>query len=340
MSTLQYGPSPNLPVLGAARAELNDLFDAAVTNQLNDDNLLRTLFRRMPQTGNPYGFRVRTARNPTALTQTEPTDSDALPDSRFGNQTRLRVAEEAAILFVGVSITDYMLRSSSGAGGIDVMLEEISDATMDFRELEEENFFAIRSGTIAGESATSMVGIPHVLQDATPTPTDTDTLYGVDRVANPILFATASYNGGTPRPITQLLIDTNARQTRDLGGKLNLYLTNEETHDNVNNIFQGQQRFMNEVNVPGGFVLTTYRGIPIATSVNCSSRDGATLVNTPGGPGDWFGMDLRWWEMRVLKEAQLTDIAKDGPTAKRYIEAFQQLICKRPNSSYAIYDLS
>lgn len=345
MAIQQYSPLPSLPALDAERAELNDLFDAMVINQLNDDNLLRTLFRRVPQVGNPYGFRVRTGRNTTAGTRAEQTTATGLLDADFGVQDRLRVAEEAAILYVGVAVTDYMIRSTAGAGGIDILLEETSDALMDFRELEEENFFAIRAptGDIAGEVVTSMVGMGHVLQDATPTPTNTDTLYGTDRTANTILYGNAFYGAvvGTADGIDQAIIDTCLRGCKENGGKVNVLITKPEQHDNISNIWAAtHQRFVNETEIPAGFVVSTYRGIPLITSVNCSDRAGDTLVNDAAGPGDLFGLDMRYWEMRVLKEAQRTEIAKDGPASKFYIEAYQQLICKKPNSSFARYDLS
>lgn len=346
MSVFQYGPfTPGTPLvsLDAKRAELNDLFDMVVTNQLNDDNLLRSLFRRLPQMGNPYGFRVRVGRNATAGMRAEPTTSAALVDADYGQQSRLRVAEEAAVLYIGMAVTDYMLASSAGDGGIDVMLEEMSDAVADFKELEEEQFFAVRaaSGSISGESVNSMVGIPHVLQETDPTPTETDTLYGTSRTANTILYGQASYGSpaGTQRALTQALIDTELRNTHEAGGRVNVFVTKRAQHDTWNNLFSTNQRFMNETEIDAGFVLSTYRGIPIITSVNCCTRDGATLVNDANGSGDIFGLDMRHWEMRVLKEAQVTPISKDGPTSKRYIEAYQQLICKKPNSSFAIYDL-
>jgi len=344
MSIQQYGPVPSLPSLDAKRAELNDLFDAVVINQLNDDNLLRNLFRRVPQVGNPYGFRIRTGRNATAGTRLEPTTSAPLVDADYGVQGRERVAEEAAILYIGWAVTDYMLASSAGDGGLDIMLEDMADNTLDFKELEEENFFAVRapSGSIAGESATSMVGIPHVLQEGDPTPTETDTLYGKDRTVLTVLYGNANYGSpaGTGRNLLQSFLDTELKNTHEDGGRVNVFITKRMQHDNWNNLFQLNQRFMNETQINAGFVLTTYRGIPILTSVNCCTRDGATLVNDANGSGDIFGLDMRYWEIRVLKEAQMTAIAKDGPTSKRYIEAYQQLICRKPNSSFAIYDLN
>lgn len=342
MAILQYGPNPSLPSLDPKRAELNDLFDAAVVNQLNDDNLLRQLFRRVPQVGNPYGFRVRTGRNPTAGTRLEPTAADPFVNADFGTQARLRVAEEAAIFHVGIAVTDYMLESSAGDGGIDVLLDEIAEAVMDFRDLEERNYFAIRSGTIAGEVASSMVGLRHVIQDATPVPTDTDTLYGTDRVANPILFSNAIYGAtpGTPEAISQLKLDTGLRRGWEDGGRVNVLITKREQHDKINNLFSSQQRFMNETEIDGGFVLSTYRGIPIIMSVNASDTNGSTLVNDPVGPGDVFGLDMRHWELRVLKEARMEELARTGPHVRRFLQAFQQLICKKPNANFAIYDLN
>jgi hypothetical protein len=242
-----------------------------------------------------------------------------------------------------MAVTDYMLASSSGDGGLDLMLEELSDGTMDFKQLEETQLFAVRAatGSVSGESANNMVGIPHVLQEADPTPTETDTLYGTDRTSITELFGNASYGSpaGTARALTQAIIDNELKNTHEDGGRVNVFITKRHQHDNWNNLFQTGQRFMNEVEVDAGFVLSTYRGYPILTSVNCCTRDGATLVNDVSGSGDIFGLDMRYWEMRVLKEAQLTAIAKDGPSSKRYIESYQQLICKKPNSSFGIYDL-
>lgn len=332
-----------VPSLGADRAELNDLFEEAVTNQLNDDNLLRSIFPELPMVGNPYGVRLRVGRNASRGMKSEPSDgSFAQTEANFGNQDRLRAAVLASIVQIGVQITDYMIASAAGEGGIDVVMEEIEDATMDFRDLEEQQLFAIQAptGDISGESLQNMVGLRHIIQDASPTPTNTDTLYGIDRTANTILFSNAEYNAGTPRAISKALLDRAIRRSFEDGGRASLFITKPQQLDNIHDLFSASQRFMNEVEVEAGFVVQTYRGVPIVMSVNCSDTNGSTLVNDAAGPGDVFCLDRRHIEKRVLKSPQLTPIAKDGPTAKWYIEAFEQLVARKPNAHAAIYDLS
>jgi len=345
MSILRFTPSSGsiLPALGANRAELNDLFEDAVTNQLNDDNLLRTLLPELPMVGNPYGIRLRTGRNATAAMKAEPADgSFSQTDANFGNQDRLRAAVLAEIVQIGIQISDYMMASASGAGGLDIMVEEIEGATMDFRDLEEKQLFAINSGTIAGESAQNFTGLRHIIQDSTPTPTDTDTLYGLDRTASTVLFSNAQYGAvpGTPEAITRQKLDTAMRDVFTDGARGSLWITKPEQLDSINDLFSAGQRFMNEVEIEAGFVVQSYRGIPIVVSVNCSDTNGATLVNDAAGPGDVFLLDRRFIEKRVLKSPSLTAIAKDGPTEKMYLEAFENLVAKKPNAHAAIYDLN
>jgi len=347
MALLTADITSTLPVVGADRAELNDLFDLAVWNQLNDDNVFRQLFDREPMIGNPTGIRVRTARNASRTMTVEPTTADALPDASFGNQGRLRVAEYAGIIRIGVAVSDYMIASAAGQGGIDVLMEELGDAVMDFRDLEEIQLFAIRSGIIAGESANNLVGLRHVLQDATPTPVSTDTLYGLDRTTDAetaTLFSNAFYGAtpGTPENISQAKLDAGLRAVRDDGGRVNLIITGNVQRDNLNNIFATRQRFNDTINVNAGFVVSQYRAIPIADSIHVPRTAGDTLVGTAAGNKgqDVFGLDMRYWKMKVLKEAQMTPIAKDGPANKHYMESYLQLICRKPNANFALYDLT
>jgi hypothetical protein len=332
-----------VPSLGADRAELNDLFEMAVTNQLNDDNLLRALLPELPMVGNPYGVRFRIGRNASVGMKSEPSDgSFAATEANFGNQDRLRAAVLASIVQVGIQVTDYMVQSAAGEGGIDVVMEEIQDATMDFRDLEERQLFAIQApnANIAGESLLNMVGLRHIIQDASPTPTDTDSLYGLLRTTYTVLFSNVQGNAGTPQAVTKAMLDKSIRDVFEDGGRGSLFVTKPEQLDSINDLFSSQQRFMNEVEIEAGFVVQTYRGIPIIVSINCSDTNAATLVNDSAGPGDIFLLDRRFIEKRVLKSPQMTQIAKDGPTGKWYIEAYEQLVARKPNSHAAIYDLN
>lgn len=347
MALLTADIAANLPALGAGRAELNDLFDLAVWNQLNDDNVFRNLFDRESMEGNPTGVRFRTSRNPTRAMVAEPTTAAALTDADFGNQGRLRAAEYAGIVRIGVAVSDYMIASAMGQGGIDVLTEELGDAVMDFRDLEEIQLFAIRApgASIAGEDPNNLVGLRHVIQDATPTPTETDTLYGIDRTAGAdegTLFSNPQYGAapGTPENVDQAKLDKGLRDVRDDGARTNLIITGNVQRDNINNIFATRQRFNDSVNTATGFVATSYRGIPIVDSVHCPRTAGDTLVGTAAGNKgqDVYGLDMRFWKMKVLKEAQMTPIAKDGPTNKHYMEEYLQLICRKPNANFGIYD--
>lgn len=347
MSLMKYTPASGSsdPALGPNRAELNDLFEQAVTNQLNDDNLLRTLLPELPMIGNPHGIRFRVGRNASVAMVAEPSDgSFANTEANFGLQDRVRGSVDAAILRIGVQISDYMLASSQGAGGIDVMLEEISNATMDWRDLEEKQLFAIKApnANIAGESLNNMVGLRHIIQNGTPTPTDTDSLYGLDRTTYTVLFANAQYGAtpGTAQALAQADLDQAIRDLFTDGARGNLFVTKPEQHDKIHALFSGAQRFMNEVEIEAGFVVQSYRGVPIVVSVNCSDTNGATLVNDASGPGDVYLLDRRFIEKRVLKAPSLTNISKDGPTEKMYIEAYENLVCHKPNALAAIYDLN
>jgi len=344
MSLLIADIASNMPATGEGRGELNDLFDLAVYNQLENENNFRNLFDREAQVGNPAGVRFRIGRNTSLDMQDEPSTADALADGDFSNQDRLRAAEYAGIIRVGVAVSDYMLASAAGEGGIDVLMEELSDAVMDFRRFEEIKLFGIRSGSISGESAKNLVGLRHVIQDSTPTPTDTDTLYTIDRGTYPSLNGNAFYAGtpGTPRNISQKLLDQGIQAVRDDGGMVNLFITGNNQRDNVNNLFATRQRFNDSVNISTGFVASSYRGIPILDSVHVPRTAGDTLVGTASGNKgqDFFGLDMRFWKMKVLKEAQMTPIAKDGPTNKHYMEEYLQLICRKPNANFAAYDLT
>lgn len=347
MSILKYTPASgsSLPAVGPNRAELNDLFEQAVVNQLNDDNLLRALLPELPMVGNPHGVRFRVGRNATVGMVAEPSDgSFSQTDANFGLQDRVRGAVEAAILRIGIQVSDYMLSSAAGAGGIDVMLEEIAGATMDFRDLEEKQLFAIKapSANISSESINNMVGLRHIIQSGTPTPTDTDSLYGLDRTVYTVLYGNAQYGStpGTAEALTQAKLDKAIRDIFEDGGRGSLFVTKPEQHDKIHNLFSAGQRFMNEVEIEAGFVVQSYRGVPIVVSVNCSDTNGATLVNDTAGPGDIFLLDRRFIEKRALKSPSLTNISKDGPTEKSYIEAYQNLVCHKPNAMAAIYDLN
>ena len=88
--------------------------------------------------------------------------------------------------------------------------------------------------------------------------------------------ALASYNAGVGRDLTLTLVDSCFENIRQNGGEPKLCATGLDQYDNLNQLLQAQQRFVDvtdyivgvgdERTYPGtraGFQLATYRGIPI-----------------------------------------------------------------------------
>lgn len=88
--------------------------------------------------------------------------------------------------------------------------------------------------------------------------------------------AYVSYNSGVGRDLTLAMVDTCFEKIREAGGEPKLIVTGLDQYDNLNQLLQVQQRFVDvtdyivgvgdERTYPGtraGFQLATYRGVPI-----------------------------------------------------------------------------
>lgn len=84
------------------------------------------------------------------------------------------------------------------------------------------------------------------------------------------------YNAGEGRDITLKLLDEQFEKIRQIGGEPKLIITGLDQYDNINQLLQAQQRFVDvtdyivgvgdDKTYPGtraGFQLATYRGVPI-----------------------------------------------------------------------------
>ena len=108
-------------------------------------------------------------------------------------------------------------------------------------------------------------------------------IYGLDRDAAPTWAdAYVNHNGDTDRDLTLSLLDTLFQNTRQYWSKegMRVLLTGADTLERIQQLLQSQQRFagdvkitpsiygvkVEETGVAGGFMVATYRGIPIIVS--------------------------------------------------------------------------
>ena len=120
-------------------------------------------------------------------------------------------------------------------------------------------------------------------------------IFGIDRSANSWADAYSDHNSGTDRTLTLAMLNQLIRETRpywsDRSGRNCIFLTGHDTADQIAELLQAQQRFMDvslangvqrggvstREGIDGGFSVMAYRNIPIFESID-APQDGTSRI--------------------------------------------------------------
>lgn len=293
-----------------SRAELNDLYGDAVHETIYNENTFFNKVRRVKNSSDRAGFRVRTARNPTADSYAE------LETIVTGNSTRQRVYFDIQQVKVGVEVSGLEIESAKGTGGIgDIWAKEIRDAASDLaQELDVQIL-----GTADPASSDDISGLRYLLDDGT-----NYTTFGSvsDRTATGYEWAKATIEE-TAEDLSLTRMRTMWKTCKDAGAKLDnlMYLTNDTQLAKFLDLIQNMQRTTPTSSRVGFVGLPEYDGIPIVTDHNVTA-------------GYMYCIDMSTMEYRVLKDLTIEPLPEPKDAKAAFIKTYSQCICTHPAKSY------
>ena len=132
------------------------------------------------------------------------------------------------------------------------------------------------------------------------------------RTANAYNAAYVVDNGNTLQYLETELLDEAIRKVRERGGEPDVIVSGFDQLDRVDQLLQGQRRYMpeatfqvkrgGEATLPGfqaGFQLSTYRGIPWFPDIDVATSYGNFVTGFTGGGSHCLVLDTRWLEVAV-----------------------------------------
>lgn len=166
--------------------------------------------------------------------------------------------------------------------------------------------------------------------------------------------ALCSYNSGVGRDLTLPLVDSTFESIRQNGGEPKLIVTGLDQYDNLNQLLQSQQRFMDVTDFvvgvgddrtyPGtraGFQLATYRGVPILPDPD-TAKSVSTTDTVLGS--NFYVLDTDYVEVAVMYPTQYIEnrdyFAANSLVVRGMFITMMEMRCLRPDLQAKISDLS
>ena len=166
--------------------------------------------------------------------------------------------------------------------------------------------------------------------------------------------AFVSYNAGVARNLTLPLVDRCFQEIRQNGGEPKLIITGLDQYDNLNQLLQSQQRFMDvtdyivgagdERTYPGtrgGFQLATYRGIPILPDPDMPISVDSSGANQGS---DMMVLDTDYHEIGVMYPTQYVEnrdyFAANALVLRGMFITMMEHRCLRPDTVARLSDLT
>lgn len=119
-----------------------------------------------------------------------------------------------------------------------------------------------------GNSGKDMMGIKATIDDSTVL----DTFQGIQRSTNTWWKAQRLGNSGTLRPLTLGLIQNILTLCEKADGKISLILTSFDLRDTYAALLVADKRFVNTLELDGGWKALEYNGIPIVADVDAEAN--------------------------------------------------------------------
>jgi len=243
---------------GTIRLLEEPAIDKVIAQMIDYNNPLRQNIPRRKGTGFAYRFHRRTAAGETYYHWIGETTTTT--GTGFIDQSSYTLVEVPyATLFAKGRVTRVLQAESRGY--INVLAQEIEDRSIDFRNAEDYAMVSgSSSGTMGGrcEAGKGPSGLAELLD-----------MY--DSASQVIWSGT---DGGTS--LTLEMVDELIDKCK---GMPDMLIMSKKTRRILQGLMQVNQRWVNVVEVKGGFRLPTYNGIPIFVSSNIS--DAETCLVSP-----------------------------------------------------------
>ena len=290
-----------------SRAELNDLYGDSVIETLNLEKNFYTALTKVANSSDRYGFRVRTAANPTADSYEE------LDVIGTGNVTRQRHYAAMKLTKVGVEVSGLEIASAAGAGGIgDIWAEEMRVAAEDFAvEIDDQ----LTAGA-APASSNDMTGIQYLVDS-------TGVYFDVaDRAAAGYEWAAANENSTAEDLSISRMREMIKTNYVDGANKANLvFWTHPTQEDKYKDLIQDLQRTVPTSARVGYEGMCSLDGVPIATDIRITETE-------------LYCLDMSTMKLAVLQPPVVQALPEPKDANAAFIKMYAQAICTLPKVNY------
>ena len=279
------GPDLNLLRKALAETDLSSLYhlrdvDQMLTNLVDYQNPFRQMLRRSPGNGEGYVNRTRTAG--TTLSQ-DVNDTDTFDESTG-------TYSENYFPYRTIGAQGKVTRRVQRTGRLfsDMLADEMAAKAMDIRDREENR---VIWGNTPAINAKQLLGLNYNLVNHT----------------GQIVGST------TAGSLTLANMDTVIDKV--VTGNPSVVLTSRAGARKINAALQAQQRFIDKIEVPGGFRVNSYDSLPILKTTNIpdvlTMTTGGTVSSLTGGTFTMaFVVDLNQVFMSVLTELTMLPLAR------------------------------
>jgi len=246
-------------------------------------NPLRQMLSRKPGSGQGYHIRTRT---PGTTGATDVDDTDTLSE-------QTGTYSEVYFPYKTLGTQGKITRRVQKTGKLvsDLMADEMEGKAKELRDLEEYRMFWGNAPTV---NTKQIKGLNHQVEQHT----------------GQIVALT---NTGTGVDLT--LVKLDEVMDKVVTGNPSIIVTSRVGRRKINALLQSQQRFVDKVQVPGGFNVTSYNDTPILISTNIPDTinitSGGTISSLTGGSCTaLFVVDLAQVFMSVLTEVTMMPLAR------------------------------
>lgn len=348
--------------------EINKRVERIITDNINRDVDLRPLVKRKPNDQLAYIWNIRTDLGSTGKAAFYSDGGAGTP------YPSTKVPKYAVTLSYRGDYEVTGLAQSSMRSYYNALEDEARDA-LDALKLLEERSMICGSVTGAYGYASAFTGLLELMRWNTSNGGDTEgtaanrmldttTVFGTARAASGVNELDVSYvlagTVGTSTGVLELKhMDKSITRSNKKGGKgaERIFFCSEERGDEVNQLLQPQQRFVagaGQLELEGGFKVTTYRNVPIVSS-RFMDKNGATNTGSwdkdTDADNSMYLLNLSQIEMRVLNgidfrhvpimgQGDSTNYLQRADATGGYFKTYAVFVMKHFNSQVHIGNLT
>ena len=305
--------------------EIMKAVDRKIQEILDNRTPLRALIPRKPMGGQlSYHWNIRTGNNSSSTFYSDGGDGTA------ATGTKVQLIATAKSFRTDWEVTN--LSKAAMASYFDAVADEVANAAIAHSILEEKQVIDGTDSSAYG-NASGFLGMKQLL-DSYVTRSDTTTVYGIARASGKTYLDCQLVNAGSV-DLSLTHLDAADTAIKKKNGQTWMFLCSYDRHDEISQLLQSQQRFNDKVEVPGGFIVVSYRGamiVPSSYMDKAGDSDTDTALYA-------LGKDI--WEMRVLKDTS-NNPATMGRTDSigGFLTTYEVLVCKDLTKNCRVYGLN